>query len=44
MPRQLHKLHRRSDALERRRAMMEAWASYCYGGAKVVRIAVKALL
>lgn len=31
--------YRRSDALERRLAMMEAWSSYCYGGYKVVRLA-----
>lgn len=31
--------YRRSDALERRRAIMEAWAAYCCGASKVVKIA-----
>jgi integrase len=31
--------YRRGDALERRRKLMEAWASYCEQGAKVVALA-----
>jgi integrase len=30
--------YRRSSALEKRRALMEAWASYCDGAASVVRL------
>lgn len=31
--------YRRSDALERRRTMMEAWATFCAGGAMVIELA-----
>ena len=31
--------YRRSSALEKRRALMEAWASYCRGESRVVKIA-----
>jgi len=31
--------YRRSDALERRRKMMEAWAAFCAGGAEVIELA-----
>lgn len=34
--------YRRGDALERRRVLMEAWSSYCYGSVSVVRIVAKA--
>ena len=31
--------YRRSDALEKRRDLMAAWARYCAGGAKVIKLA-----
>jgi integrase len=30
--------YRRSDALERRRKMMESWATFCDGGAEVLEL------
>ena len=32
--------YRRGDALEKRRQLMEAWAKYCSGGGKVVRLVI----
>lgn len=33
--------YRRADALEKRRALMEAWAAHCEGGRKVIPFAAK---
>lgn len=33
--------YRRADALEKRRALMDAWAAYCEGGRKVIPFAAK---
>lgn len=35
---QTERAYRRSDALERRRKLMEAWASFCKGKSKVVQL------